>query len=263
MTADPTTDPAAIRERALSAAVEAKGALYSLGGDYMSSQEARTAAQDLALHGWTFYFAGRVGVLGRVPFEVVHAVTGFFPGDHVQKHWALATDPSQSPPLDRVVDRYRDLQRQWADAHLKGFPDDDAAELADLLRDVAVTVETGQSPLAAAWGTMPEPAAARHRVVHWAHVLREQRGGLHIAAIQMAGLNPLEAIVTGSLGEAGARFYKWPEPYPTPDDSMRLFREEAEEITDELASRAYRGLTEARAERLVELLNAAVAASRD
>jgi hypothetical protein len=263
MTADPTTDPATIRERALSAAVEAKGALSMLGGDYMSSQEARTAAKDLALHGWTFYFAGRVGVLGRVPFEVVHAVTGFFPAEHVQKYWTLANDPSQSPALDRVVDRYRDLQRQWADAHLKGLAEEDAAELAGLLRDVAVTVETGLSPLAAAWGTMPEPAAPRHRVVHWAHVLREQRGGLHITAVQMAGLNPLEAIVTGSLGEGGARFFKWPEPYPTPDDSMRLFREEAEEITDELASRAYRGLTEPQAERLVELLAAAVATSRD
>jgi hypothetical protein len=118
------------------------------------------------------------------------------------------------------------------------------------------------SPLAAAWGTMPEPSAPRHRVVHWAHVLREQRGGLHIAAVQMAGLNPLEAIVTGPLGSGGARLFKWPEPYPTPDDSMRLFRDEAEEITDELASRAYRGLDEGQSERLVELVNAAAAASK-
>jgi hypothetical protein len=263
MTADPTTDPATIRERALSAAVEAKGTLSSLGGDYMSSQEARTAAKDLAMHGWTFYFAGRVGVLGRVPFEVVHAVTGFFPAEHVRKHWTMANDPAQSPPLDRVVDRYRDLQRQWADIHLKGFEEADAAELADLLRDVAGTVETGLSPLAAAWGAMPEPAAPRHRVVHWAHVLREQRGGLHITAVQMAGLNPLEAIITGPLGEGGAKFFTWPEPYPEADDSMRLFRDEAEEITDELASRAYRGLAEAQAERLVELLTAAVAATAE
>jgi hypothetical protein len=257
MTADPTIDPAAIRELALSTAVEAKQALSSLGGDYMSSQAARTAAKDLGMKGWPFYFGGRVGVLGPVPAEVVHAIVGFFPLELVAQSWTSARDPQQSPPLERIVDRYRDLQRKWSDEFLAAFPEDEAHELADLLRDIATGSETGLSPLAAAWGAMPEPAAAHHRVVHWAHVLREQRGGLHIAAVQMAGLNPLEAIVTGPLGEGGAKFFRWPLPYPQPDDAMRLFREQAEEITDELASRAYRGLTEVQAERLLTLLGRA------
>ncbi|MFL6117675.1 MAG: SCO6745 family protein [Catenulispora sp.] len=269
MTADPTNDPAAgrpgnpadnpaaIRERALSTAVEAKDALFALGGDYMSSQAARTAAKDLAMEGWPFYFGGRVGVLGPVEPEVVHAIIGFFPAEHVVAGWTVARDPRQSPPLDRIVDRYRDLQRKWADEFLAALPEAEAHELADLLRDIATTSETGLSPLAAAWGAMPEPASARHRVVHWSHVMREQRGGLHITAVQMAGLNPLEAIVTGPQGVGGAKFLRWPEPYPQPDDAMRLFREEAEEITDELASRSYRGLSEARAERLIGLLNQA------
>jgi hypothetical protein len=254
MTADPTIDPAAIRELALSTAVEAKDALSSLGGDYMSSQAARTAAKDLGMKGWPFYFGGRVGVLGPVAPEVVHAIVGFFPAELVVQSWTTARDPKQSPPLDRVVDRYRDLQRKWSDEFLAALPEDEAHELADLLRDIATSSETGLSPLAAAWGAMPEPAAARHRVVHWAHVMREQRGGLHLAAVQMAGLNPLEAIVTGPYGADGAKFFRWPEPYPEPDDAMRLFREQAEEITDELASRAYRGLTRTQAERLLTLL---------
>jgi hypothetical protein len=257
MTADPTIDPAAIRELALSTAVEAKGALQALGGDYMSSQTARTAAKDLGMKGWPFYFGGRVGVLGPVPPEVVHAVVGFFPVDLALQSWTTARDPKQSPPLDRVVDRYRDVQRLWADEFLAALPEDEAHELADMLREIATSSETGLSPLAAAWGAMPEPAGARHRVVHWSMVMREQRGGLHITAVQMAGLNPLEAIVTGSLGEAGAKYFRWPAPYPLPDDAMRLFREQAEEITDELASRAYRGLTEAQAERLLALLSRA------
>jgi hypothetical protein len=126
-----------------------------------------------------------------------------------------------------------------------------------MLREIATTSETGLSPLAAAWGAMPEPAAARHRVVHWSMVMREQRGGLHITAVQMAGLDPLEAIVAGPLGEGGAKFFRWPAPYPLPDDATRLFREQAEEITDELASRAYRGLTREQAERLLVLLSRA------
>jgi hypothetical protein len=259
MTADPIDDPATVRERALSAAVEAKAALSALGGDYMSSQAARVAGKDLGMKGWPFYFGGRVGVLGPVAPEVVHAIVGFFPVAHVVASWTTARDPKQSPPLDRIVDRYRDLQRKWADEFLAALPETDADELADLLRYIATGSETGLSPLAAAWGAMPEPVSPRHRVVHWSHVLREQRGGLHIAAVQMAGLNPLEAIVTGPLGEGGARFFRWAEPFPQADDAMRLFREEAEEITDELASRAYRGLTEAQAERLIALLSRAQA----
>ncbi|MBS2538507.1 hypothetical protein KGQ20_37760 [Catenulispora sp. NF23] len=257
MTADPTIDPATIRELALSTAVEAKTALSTLGGDYMSSQAARTAAKDLGMKGWPFYFGGRVGVLGPVSPEVVHAVVGFFPLDLAMQSWATARDPKQSPPLDRVVDRYRDVQRLWADEFLAAFPEDEAHELADMLREIATTSETGLSPLAAAWGAMPEPAPARHRVVHWSMVMREQRGGLHIAAVQMAGLDPLEAIVAGPLGEAGAKFFRWPPPYPQPDDATLLFREQAEEITDELASRGYRGLSQAQAERLLTLLSRA------
>ena len=263
MTADPTIDPAPlfgpiqIRELALSTAVEAKAALTALGGDYMTSQAARTAAKDLGMKGWPFYFGGRVGVLGPVAPEVVHAVAGFFPAELAVPSWTTARDPKQSPPLDRQVDRYRDVQRMWADEYLAAFPEDEAHELADILREIATTSETGLSPLAAAWGAMPEPAAARHRVVHWSMVMREQRGGLHITAVQMAGLEPLEAIITGPLGEGGAKFFRWPLPYPHPDDAMSLFREQAEEITDELASRAYRGLTPERAERLITLLSRA------
>jgi hypothetical protein len=47
------------------------------------------------------------------------------------------------------------------------------------------------------------------------------------------------------------------------DDAMRLFREQAEEITDELASRAYRGLTPERAERLLALLSRAALHAAD
>jgi hypothetical protein len=47
------------------------------------------------------------------------------------------------------------------------------------------------------------------------------------------------------------------------DDAMRLFREQAEEITDELASRAYRGLTPERAERLLALLSRAASHAAD
>src|ERR1700692_4817524 len=105
MTADQTIDPVVIRERALSTAVEAKGPLFSLGGDYMSSQQARPASKELGMRGWPFYFAGRAGVLGPVGPEVIHAVFGFFTFEHVAENWGVARDSAQSPSLERIVDR--------------------------------------------------------------------------------------------------------------------------------------------------------------
>jgi hypothetical protein len=146
--ADQTIGPAQIRERALSTAVAAKELLTRLGGDYMTSPEARAAAKDMGMKGWPFYYAGRGGVLGHVGPEAIHAVFFFFPVELVHEHWATARDTSQSPALERVVDRYVDLQRVWADAHLASFREPDALQLADLLRYVAQGIESGLSPLA-------------------------------------------------------------------------------------------------------------------
>ena len=159
MTADPTIDPASVRELALSTAVEAKAALTALGGDYMSSQAARTAAKDLGMKGWPFYFGGRVGVLGPVAPEVVHAIVGFFPAEPAVPSWTTARDPKQSPPLDRVVDRYRDVQRMWADEFLAALPEDEAHELADMLREIATDLR--DRPVAAGRGLGRDAGAGR------------------------------------------------------------------------------------------------------
>src|SRR5215472_16670797 len=126
MTTDQADGPAEIRERALRTAVAAKESLYRLGGDYMTSQEARTAAKDLGMKGWPFYFAGRGGVLGNVEPDVVHAAFYFFPAEHVREHWGTARDTSRSPALEHVVGRYAELQRAWADAHLASLGEPDA-----------------------------------------------------------------------------------------------------------------------------------------
>src|SRR2546429_8159627 len=36
------------------------------------------------------------GVLGSVELEVVHAIVGFFPAEHVVASWTVARDPRQS-----------------------------------------------------------------------------------------------------------------------------------------------------------------------
>ena len=97
-------------------------------------------------------------------------------------------------------------------------------------------------PLFAAWRAMPIPddsPGARAAVL--AHLLREHRGAAHIIAIRASDLTPLEAIIAGPEGEAGATAFGWQPPYPPFEPLMRR-RAWAEAVTDRIAGEAYRVL---------------------
>ena len=65
------------------------------------------------------------------------------------------------------------------------------------------------------------------------------------------GLTPLEAIVSGTYGEANARFFEWPEPYP----HVRPARwDAAEDLTAATAGLPYDALSSAEREELVGLV---------
>ena len=67
---------------------------------------------------------------------------------------------------------------------------------------------------------------------------REHRGGLHLAAVVAAGVDPLQAVVSGRYGTANAAFFGWPEPWPDPavgKDAMAA----VEAVTDRLVEPAY------------------------
>src|SRR2546421_9400251 len=73
------------------------------------------------------------------------------------------------------------------------------------------------------------------------HLLREQRGGAHILAVRACALTPLEAIIAGPDGEAGATAFGWQPPYPLRGPLIRR-RTWAEAVTDRIAGGADRGL---------------------
>jgi hypothetical protein len=108
-------------------------------------------------------------------------------------------------------------------------------------------------PLFAGWRLLPRPDDAPGRLGLLLNVLREHRGAVHTAAVAAMGIPPLAAIMAGSYGEASARFFEWPEPYPDPAP-WRARWDAAEDLTSAAAGTPYDALDHAERAELVELV---------
>jgi hypothetical protein len=146
---------------------------------------------------------------------------------------------------------------RWGREHLERFYGLD--RLVDLADRVVASAEAAGAPLFAAWRAMPVPddsTAARAAVL--LHLLREHRGAAHLMAVRASGLTPLEAILAGPDGEAGATAFGWQPPYPQYEPLVRK-RAWAEALTDRIAGEAFRILDVGQRIELVQLLDGALA----
>lgn len=226
----------------------AAGPVSRLGGAFMTDPATREAGAALGLKAWRLYHAGRAGVLGDVDASVVAAAEVFFPPERVADAWEKGR--AVRPPRE-VAEAYAGLCQAWGRERLGGFGG--AGRLAGLAERVAAGADVAGLPLFAGWRAMPLPDDAPARLAQLLHVLREHRGGLHGVAVLAAGLRPLEAIVAGAQGAAGAAWFGWSEPFPDPEP-LRERRQAAEETTDRLVAPAFAALGPGERAELVALL---------
>jgi hypothetical protein len=230
-------------------AAAAKPVVAGLGGAFMISSEARAAGKEGGYRGWALYMAGRGGVLGPAPAEVVEAAFGFHAPELVQWGWTAGLAVR---PVAETVARYVDVCRDWGRRHYSEM--DGVERLAELLAQVVDAADPLGWPLYAGWRCVELPADAPARVAQLLHVLREHRGSAHLSALRVAHLSPLEAILAGPGGPGNAAFLGWAEPYPMIDEGIRARRARAEELTDELVGPAYQVLSADESRELVTLL---------
>jgi hypothetical protein len=230
--------------------------IYGLGGAFMISRETKAFAEETGLSGWGPYFRGRCGVLGDVDADVVSAAVGFFPPSVVRAAW----EAGAGLPAADAARRYARAAQDFGRRKLAGLPSPDAERLAELLEAVAARGPVVAAPLFAGWRAMELPEDARARVIQLAHVLRELRGGLHIAAVLAEGLTPLEAIVVNTNsqlipgGPGNAEYFGWPGPYPGPTGDLRARRDAAEALTSRLMAPAVTALPAEERDELVALV---------
>jgi len=230
-----------------------KRAVLHLGGSYVHDPKTMRRARQLGLSGWAFYVAGRGGALGDVRPDTVAAAMGFIAPEAVRNGWEAAR--KVAPPQEIAAENLAECCR-WGVEHLESFYG--LARLVELAERVVVEAQPAGMPLFAAWRAMPIPddsPGARAAVL--LHLLREQRGGAHLMAVRACALSPLEAILAGPDGEAGATAFGWQPPYPAPGPLIRR-RTWAEAVTDRIAGEAYRLLDAEERRELVSLLGASL-----
>ena len=197
---------------------------------YLSPETFARAAEWGWANPFSFYFAGRGGVLGSVDAGTVSSAMGYFNPEVLTGLYAegIAVAGPQG-----AADRVMEATAAWGRDHLRGVEGlATFVKLADHLVDGA---EGAALTLFAGWRTQARVDDTEGRAAQLFQVLREWRGAVHLVGTTAVGLTPLEAILTTD-GPGQAKFFGWSEPFP--DWKAVADRQvEAEAITDELCAR--------------------------
>ncbi|MEU4569735.1 hypothetical protein [Micromonospora sp. NPDC023956] len=233
------------------AAAAGRSIVVDLGEAYARCPVTRRRARLLGISGWAFYVVARGGALGDVGSATAAACLGFIAPDAVAEGWDAAA--RVVAPREVAAAGLAECCR-WGREHLDEAPR--AARLADLLHRAVAAAEAHGLPLFAAWRAMPVPDdAPGARAAVGLHLLRELYLDAYLLTVRVSGMTPLEAVLAGSEGEAGAMAGGWPRPYPPVGPLVRR-RLWAEAATDRLVSSALRALNPAERVELVDLLTA-------
>lgn len=218
--------------RALSDAVSP--VFGDLGSKYMlDPATAEIAKQAGYPDGFSFYFAGRGGVLGDVDADVIHAAFMFFDQAVVRKMWERGVKVEGAR---KAGARYATAADSWGKTHIQGFSN--ASRFNALAEKVVESVDpVGLSLFAGlrAEGLSTDPIERTYRLVTW---LRELRGCLHINAVVAEGLNGKEAVLASEHGEFFAKLHGYQEPFPDVSH-LKDRRARAEDTTSRLMAEVY------------------------
>ncbi|QLQ39246.1 SCO6745 family protein [Micromonospora robiginosa] len=233
-------------------AAACKPLVLELGEAFSRCPSTLRRARLLGISGWAFYITGRAGALGDVRAETVASALGFIAPEAVADGWDAAA--RAVPPLEVATANLAECCR-WGTSRLGDAPG--VSRLAGLLGRAVDAADGSAMPLFAAWRAMPmsDPSAGARAAVGLL-LLREHFAGAYLLAVRASGLTPLEAVLAGPEGEAGAAACGWAPPYPPVGPLVRR-RIWAEAVTDRLVSPAFHALGAAGGADLVDLLTAA------
>jgi hypothetical protein len=198
---------------------------------YLSPETFALAAEWGWSNPFAFYFAGRGGMLGDVPADVVYSAFGWFAPEAVKAMYEEGADVAGSAEAAR---RMAEAHGIWGAKHLgdiQGLP-----EIVKATEELVDGLEGSALPLFVGWRSAARADDDAGRLAQLLQILREWRGGLHLVATTAVGLSPIEAILTNE-GQGQAKFFGWSEPFPDCGD-ITYKHDEAEEMTDRLCSQS-------------------------
>lgn len=222
-----------------------------LPGGFMLDGATYVVGGEAGFSGMDFYGAGRGGVLGDVPADVVAAAFVFFNPEVVRSSWEGSRAVM---PRAAAAELFASCLVTWAEAHLGD--DVDWARLAELAGKIVASASVAGAPVFAGWRALPVPAEPKAAALHQLNALRELRAARHGAAVTALGLDVGAVVCHASPGMAA--IFGWDGTEIAPDLPAQW--DEAEALTNRATDRDYAVLDAAEAEELVALCDAATAA---
>ena len=223
---------------------------------WMNGAPADRLATELGMRcGEDVWIVGRAGVLGNGDAAVATAGLAFLAPARVRAAWE-----SLPPGLAHraVADAYAASCCQWGAATLCAFEPARIARLDELGRAIADAADPSIGAVFAGWRAQPRPDDVNARAALTMQVLRELRGGAHIAAIAACGITPLQAVLASPAapprsGPVWAEHLGWTGPFPDPTPA-RDARLEAEKLTSRIITPAYAAIGETALEEFADLV---------
>ncbi|MGW7262047.1 SCO6745 family protein [Streptomyces sp. NPDC054842] len=222
---------------------------------------------------WPSYFPFRAAPLGAVGAGQVTSAFYSFSPRMVARYMDAVWD--RMSPRDVLAARERAVDRAYGAIFGDRAASPELAEAAALARRAAEAANTAGRPLAAANAELGWPEAPHLQLWHAATILREHRGDGHLAALLVAGLDPVESLVSfAAIGAASRERFdsrgwsdeEWTAAHRrlvsrgllaedgTATETGREVRRRVEAHTDELASGPWQFLGPDATARLAELL---------
>ncbi|WP_432135493.1 SCO6745 family protein [Streptomyces sp. bgisy154] len=223
---------------------------------------------------WLSYFPLRSAPLGPVADGVV--ASAFYSFSPVMVVTCMAGAWETASPEEVLAARLRGVDRAYRALFGDRVNSSELAEAAALTRRAAEAADPAGRPLAAANAALAWPEQPHLQLWQAATILREHRGDGHLAALLLAGLDPVEALVsfaaTGAASERRFESRGWTadewaaararladrglvdERDGTATQAGRELRRRVEQDTDRLALGPWQTLGKDAADRLSDLL---------
>ncbi|MEV0268908.1 hypothetical protein AB0H43_09050 [Hamadaea sp. NPDC050747] len=230
-------------------AAASRPSIEALGSAWTRCPRTLRHARELGLSAWVFTVAGRAGALGDVDAHVAASALGQIHPDAVREAYESAAAIMPVPMI--AAERMAQCCR-WGRDELTGLPG--LPRFVVLTRRILRSADATAMPLYAAWRRMPVPDDAPAELAGVClYLLTELRAGAALVAQTAAGLSPVQALLSGPEGEAGAVAYGWQPPYPAVGHLARR-RVWADAVADRIVAGALAALTSLERDEWLELV---------
>ena len=239
---------------ATEAAAQSAKPILEFGRGWMVAPSTTKRAEELGLAEagrFCFWVNGRAGVLGDVDPHIATAAIGFMAPAAVRAYWGAR--PPELSAWDAAL-AWFEAAAAWGRETLAAMDDARLQRLVHLAGIVIRDADLSIGTLFAGSALIPLPGDPAGDATVLLNVLRELRGGAHLAACHAVGLGPHATIMSTDDpvrgGASWAETFGWEAPHPTPDHEARA---QIERLTTAGVRHAFAALSLAEAGEFVEL----------